>query len=81
VIVDVHFIATAALGVVCGVLGWLSREIWAAVKELRKDLSDLREIISRDYVRYDRLQDALRPVLHKLERIEDALTQKQDKAP
>lgn len=67
------------LSAACGVLGWFARELYAATQSLRRDLSSLEVRISADYVRYDRLQDALRPVLEKLSRIEDALKDKADK--
>jgi hypothetical protein len=69
----------AALSCGGAVLGWLARELWGAVQQLRKDLQSLEVRISSDYVRYDRLQDALRPVMDKLQRIEDQLTHKADK--
>ena len=68
-----------ALAVGGGVLGWLARELWAAVQQLRKDLQALEVHMSANYVRYDRLQDAMRPIMDKLQRIEDQLTHKVDK--
>jgi hypothetical protein len=76
---DLHTLLIAALGAICAVLGWLGRELWSAVQALRRDLGALEVQLGRDYVRYDRLQDALRPVMDKLERIEDALARKVDK--
>ncbi len=60
-------------------LGWFARELYTATQSLRRDLSALEVRISSDYVRYDRLQDALKPVLDKLQRIEDSLSHKLDK--
>lgn len=77
--IDLHFMVTAALGVGCGVLGWLWRELWTAVQQLRKDLGALEVRIGTDYIRYDRLQDALRPIKDSLEEIKSALTHKADK--
>lgn len=77
--VDLHFIATTLLGLFCGLLGWLGRELWQAVQQLRRDLSALEVRIGTDYVRYDRLQDALRPIMETLEEIRSALTHKVDK--
>jgi cell division protein FtsB len=76
---DLHFVVTVLLGGVCGVLGWFGRELWAAVQQLRRDLAALEVRIGQDYIRYDRLQDAIRPILEKLQRIEDALAHKADK--
>lgn len=77
--IDLHFILTALLGVVCALLGWFGRELWTAVQELRRDLSALEVRIGTDYVRYDRLQDALRPVMEALDDIRKALAHKADK--
>ena len=67
------------VGLACGILGWFARELYNATQALRKDLSALEVQIGRDYVRYDRLQDALKPVMDSLHEIKQALTQKVDK--
>lgn len=67
------------LGLTCGVLGWLAREMYAAIQALRKDLGSLEVQLTRDYVRYDRLQDAFKPVLDSLAEIKHALSGKVDK--
>ena len=77
--IDLHFMVTAALGVGCGVLGWLWRELWTAVEQLRKDLGALEVRIGTDYIRYDRLQDAFKPVLDALTEIKHTLQGKADK--
>lgn len=76
---DLHWLVNILLAMVSAGLGWFCREIWSAVQKLRADLQAFELRISNEYVRYDRLQDALRPVLDKLQRIEDALTHKVDK--
>lgn len=63
----------------CGGLGWFARELYGATQKLRQDLSDLEVRIGRDYVRYDRLQDALKPILEGIHDIKDALKGKVDK--
>jgi hypothetical protein len=67
------------LGVVSAAIGWFARELYSAVNKLREDLSKLEVRISTDYVRYDRLSEALKPIHEGLQRIETALTHKQDK--
>ena len=69
----------ALLGIACTVLGWFAREMYAAMQSLRKDLSTLEVQLTRDYVRYDRLQDALKPVLESLSEIKHTLQGKADK--
>ena len=68
-----------ALGLSCGILGWLGRELWGAVQQLRRDLSTLEARIAGEYIRYDRMQDALGPIMKKLDSIEQTLTHKVDK--
>jgi hypothetical protein len=69
----------AALGCGFACLGWFAREMWSAVQTLKTELARLEVKISADFVRYDRMQDALGPVLEKLTRIEDTLQRKVDK--
>jgi hypothetical protein len=76
---DLHAIFTFMLGIGLAVLGWLARELWDAVKSLRKDLASLEVRITRDYVSYDRLQDAMRPVMDALHEIKNTLKEKADK--
>lgn len=76
---DLHSVFLFVGGVALAVLGWFARELYAATQSLRRDLSQLEVRISADFVRYDRLQDAMRPIMDKLNRIEDALSQKADK--
>jgi septal ring factor EnvC (AmiA/AmiB activator) len=72
-------IALAGLGLVCSVLGWFARELYSATQKLREDLSKLEAQIGRDYIRYDRLQDALKPIMESLSEIKHTLSQKADK--
>jgi hypothetical protein len=46
---------------------------------LRDDLQKLEVKLSTDYVRYDRLQDAFKPIMQSLEEIKQALSHKVDK--
>ena len=77
--IDAHFLFTLFLGFTCAGLGWFGRELWGAVKLLQKDLSALEVMISSEYVRYDRLKDALAPIVASLQEIKEALTHKADK--
>jgi hypothetical protein len=67
------------LSIACVTLGWLWRQLWDAVQQLRRDLSALETRVGTDYVRYDRLQDALRPVMDALNDIRGSLGRKVDK--
>jgi septation ring formation regulator EzrA len=59
--------------------GWFLRQLWSAVSSLKVDLSSLEVKIARDYVPYDRLQDALKPIMESLVEIKDSLKHKVDK--
>lgn len=67
------------LGISCAVLGWFARELYSATQSLRKDLSALEVLIRGDYIRYDRLQDALKPIMDGLQEIKHTLSGKADK--
>jgi hypothetical protein len=68
-----------ALGVVCAVLGWFARQVWGAVQSLKEDVTNLRVMIGTDYVRFDRLAEALQPLLESLKDIKHSLRDKMDK--
>jgi hypothetical protein len=76
---DLEQILIGLLSVVSVGLGWFGRELWSAVQELKRDLAALRVRVGEEYVRYDRLQDALKPIHEVLARIENTLTHKADK--
>lgn len=67
------------LGIGCASLGWFSRQIWTAVGDLKSEVNEVRILIGTDYVRYDRLQDAMKPIMDSLQEIKAALARKADK--
>lgn len=61
-------------GAIMAVAGWFCREMWTAVKELKADLSKLREGLPREYVsredyRHDihEVKDILKQIFNKLD--------------
>ena len=72
-------ILIAVVGLGCGLLGWLGRVLWDAVHKMQEDLTRLEVKLSADYIRYDRLQDALKPILDGLAEIKASLNHKVDK--
>ena len=76
---EITNLALWVLGIVCTLLGWFARELYNATQALRRDLSALEVRLGTDYVRYDRLQDALRPIMESLQEIKQALSSKADK--
>jgi hypothetical protein len=67
------------LGTAMGVVGWFARELWAAVKELKADLSKLREDLPKTYISREDYRSDLTEIKTMLRRIEDKLEKKEDK--
>lgn len=67
------------LGLVSGGLGWFSRELWVAVKELKNDLSKLREDLPTHYVQKDDFKESMKEIKDMLGKIFDHLDNKADK--
>jgi hypothetical protein len=68
-----------ALGVVSAVFGWLARELWTAVKDLKEDLSDLAVELPKTYVTRDDYRSDLKEIKDMLGKIFDRLEHKADK--
>ena len=69
-------VGVAIWGLVSGLLGWITREQWSAIKELRKSISDHQKEVSDNYVRKTDYKDDLDRIFHALERVEDKLDKK-----
>jgi antirestriction protein len=67
------------LGAVMTILGWFAREMWAAVKELKSDLSKLREDLPREYVTKDDYRQDIRELKEIMNKVFDRLEHKVDK--
>lgn len=78
-IMDLQQTIMGFIGLSCAILGWFARELYNATQALRKDLSALEVKLSADYVRYDRLQDAMKPIMDSLHEIKIAMQSKVDK--
>ena len=61
------------------VLGWLSKQLWDAVKDLTKDLGKLREDLPKSYILKDDFKSFKDELFSALRRIEDSLKDKVDK--
>jgi hypothetical protein len=68
-----------ALGTVMTGIGWFARELWSAVKELKADLSKLREDLPRAYVGRDDYRVDMSEIKNMLGKIFDKLDGKLDK--
>jgi hypothetical protein len=72
-------IAIGLMGVGGTVLGWLLREVWGAVGQLRTDMQLLQTSIADKYARKDDVHSMAENIMTFLRRIEDKLDGKQDK--
>jgi len=68
------------IGVACSVIGWFANQLFRAVEKLKDDLNELQVRIGSDFVRYDRLQDMLKPILNGIEEIKESIKHKADKS-
>jgi len=73
------WIVDGLLVLLAGVGGWLLRQLWDAVKNLQKEIKDLEIKVAKEYVPYDRLKDALEPIMETLSEIKHSLKDKADK--
>lgn len=69
----------AGLGLIMAVLGWFARELWAAVKDLKTDLSKLREDLPKEYVAKDDYRQDIRELKEIMNKVFDRLENKVDK--
>ena len=76
---DIQQLLNVVLSVTMSVLGWFARELWSAVKELKADLSKLREDLPKSYVSRDDYREDMRDIKELLNKIFDKLEAKQDK--
>lgn len=62
-----------------GVMGWFARQLWDAVKELKADMSSLREEIAKDYVPKNDFKEFASEIRGMFRYISDKLDDKVDK--
>lgn len=55
------------------VVGWLAREMWAAVKELKSDIAKLREELPHNYVIKDDFRSDITVIRNEMKEIRDML--------
>ena len=67
------------LGVSSAVFGWLARELWTAVKDLKEDLTTLSVELPKTYVTRDDYRADLKEIKEMLGKIFDRLDHKADK--
>jgi hypothetical protein len=78
-IMDIQQLLNVVLSVAMAVVGWFARELWAAVKELKMDLSKLREDLPKAYVTKDDYRQDIRELKEIMNKVFDKLEHKLDK--
>ena len=76
---DTQSIINLAGGAALSVIGWLARELWGAVKELRRDLNDIESNLPKEYVLKVDLDKRMDHIESMFQRIYDKLDGKADK--
>jgi hypothetical protein len=69
----------SALAIGCAGVGWLARELWTAVKDLKQDLTELSVELPKTYVTRDDYRSDLKEIKDMLGKIFDRLENKADK--
>ena len=72
-VINFGFSALMAVG------GWFAREIWTAVKDVRTDVSKLREELPKTYITKDDFKDGITELKQILIAIDTKLDRKMDK--
>ena len=60
-------------------MGWLARELWGAVKEIRKDLHIIEVALPSNYIRKDEFADGVKELKDICRQIFERLENKADK--
>lgn len=76
---DMQSIINLSVATGFAVFGWLAREMWGAVKELRRDLHDLEVNLPKEYAQRVDLDKRMERIEQMFQRIEDRLENKADK--
>ena len=76
---DTQTLINIAAGIIIAGMGWLARELWGAVKELRKDLHTIEVALPSSYIRKDEFAEGVKELKDICRQIFDRLENKADK--
>lgn len=62
-----------------GLIGWLAREMWEAIKDLRKDIHKIEVDLPTVYIRRDEFSEGIREIKELCRLIFERLENKADK--
>jgi hypothetical protein len=66
-------------GAVLATIGWLARQLWDAVEELKRDLHAIEVDLPSNYIKKDEFIEATKEIKDMLNKIFDKLDHKVDK--
>ena len=72
-------IVDVVLLIISGAIGWFAKELWNAVKDLKEDLSILRQDLPKSYVLREDYKQDIRDLKEMMGKIFDKLDHKADK--
>jgi len=76
---DWQIIINIGAGTLLAVGGWFARQLWDSVKELRKELSDMRLHVSDQYVKKSEVEGFRADIDKRFDRIEQLLNRLYEK--
>lgn len=74
-----QFLVNVAFGIILTGFGWFARELWGAVKELRKQLHRLEVELPKSYLSKDDFDKRMDHIEDMFQRIYDKLDGKADR--
>lgn len=76
---DFQILFNIAISAVFMTGGWFFRQLWDAVKELRRDLHTIEKDMPINYIRRDEFSESIKEIKEMLNKISDKLDNKADK--
>jgi len=73
---EITQVFTTLLVVACGALGWFGRTIFSETRSLRNDITDVKVLLSAEYIKHDRFQKALDPLILAVDELRKELYNK-----
>lgn len=72
-------IVDTVLLIISGSIGWFAKELWSVLKELKEDLSSLKEDLPRSYVLREDYKQDIKDLKEIMGKIFDKLDNKMDR--
>lgn len=76
---DSQFIINVLGGLLIGLFGWVSRQLWDAVQKMKEDIKRIEVALPTSYVQKNEFVEAMKEIKGMLEKIFDKLDAKADK--